>query len=229
MKNILSFLIIFLACKYCIAQPTSKMYATVRGKTKGEISKKELLAADGLTLMNNPDSSYRIVAFDCSIYGKGLDYAQFHFDTDKFNESLKGMFKRLSAYGGDHVDFTLIKCMGPAKDTIKLPPLYFVTKENKPAEDKIYDLVAALPEVEERGDYIEKHTNGVRHLRIWIYQTPKETKRKYYWVKVGEDNGINFVSHFNFYVDSETYEIRFFDTVKNTVISLDDWRKENRH
>jgi len=93
-------------------------------------------------------------------------------------------------------------------------------------ENKIYDLVFALPEVKDRADYIERQSNGTRHLRTWIYQTPKETQGKYYWVKVGEENGMNFVSHFNFYVYQENFEIKYFDTENDTIISLDTWRKQ---
>jgi hypothetical protein len=93
-------------------------------------------------------------------------------------------------------------------------------------EQKICDMILALPEVKERAKYVEKQTKGKRHLMVWIYDTPKESNEEYYWVKAGEDNGTNYVTHFNFYVYPKNNEIKFYDVVNDTVISLTTWRKE---
>lgn len=93
-------------------------------------------------------------------------------------------------------------------------------------EDKIYNLILKIPEVKERGDYIEKKTNGKRHLQLMIVEMPKENQSNYYWIKVGEDNGTNFVTHFNFYVYIRNFEIKYYDTEKDTIVSLEIWRKE---
>lgn len=104
------------------------------------------------------------------------------------------------------------------------------TKAGKGTDDaKIYDIISALPEVKERAKYIEKETNGDRHLQIMIYKTQKELEREYYWVKAGEDNGTNFVTHFNFYVypyNKIRFEIKHYDTVNDSVIDLETWRKQ---
>ncbi|MBC7440557.1 MAG: hypothetical protein H7250_11315, partial [Flavobacterium sp.] len=68
-------------------------------------------------------------------------------------------------------------------------------------------------------------TNYKLHLRIMIVDSIGSGKEKYYWVKAGENNGLNFVSHFNFYAYPNTNEIKFFDTVSDTVLDLASWRK----
>ncbi len=95
-------------------------------------------------------------------------------------------------------------------------------------DEKIDSLILAIPEVKERAEYIEKQTMGERHLRIWIYQTPKDNKEKYYWVKVGENNDIEFVTHFNFFIYPDNLEIKYFDTVEDSIKNLDDFRKKNK-
>ncbi len=94
-------------------------------------------------------------------------------------------------------------------------------------EERIYKLIYNLPEVVERAKYIEKETQGKRHLVIMIAEKPKEKTQNYYWVKVGENLETNFVTHYNFYVYKEKYEIKYYDTVNDTIINLETWRKNN--
>ncbi len=99
---------------------------------------------------------------------------------------------------------------------------------NDKNEQKICYLIFDLPEVKERAKYIEKQTKGARRMIVWIYASPKELNEQCYWVKAGVDNGTNYVAHFNFYVYPKTNEIKFYDVVNDTVISLSAWRKELR-
>ncbi|MDD3858752.1 MAG: hypothetical protein PHW83_01020 [Bacteroidales bacterium] len=94
-------------------------------------------------------------------------------------------------------------------------------------EDKILNKVLALPEVKERADYIIKETNGERHLEVWIASTPKETG-SYYLIKAGEDNGMSMVTHFDFYVYPKTMEIKYYDILTDSELSLAEWREEKR-
>jgi hypothetical protein len=93
-------------------------------------------------------------------------------------------------------------------------------------EDKIVGSILSLPEVKERADYIEKNTNGERHLQVMIVQTPDESEEKCYVVKAGEDNGTNFVTHFTFYVSPDKYTIRYYDAINDTTLSLESWRQQ---
>jgi hypothetical protein len=89
-------------------------------------------------------------------------------------------------------------------------------------EDIVMEMVFALPEVKERADYIEKETKGQRHMQALINQAPDATTN-YYWVKAGEDNGTNFVTHFNFLVYPDR-KIMYYDAINDTTITLDAWR-----
>ncbi|HTM65775.1 MAG TPA: hypothetical protein VL093_05625 [Flavipsychrobacter sp.] len=92
-------------------------------------------------------------------------------------------------------------------------------------EEKIFDTIFKLPEVEERARYIEKQTKGTRNLKIWIADTPTLPDRRYYWIKVGEDNGTNLVTHFNFHVYPDSMRIIYFDIESDSELTLDKWRK----
>ena len=93
-------------------------------------------------------------------------------------------------------------------------------------ENKIIDTIFQLKEIRDRQKYIEQQTKGARHLQIWIADKPNLTN-KYYWIKVGEDNGTNLVKHFNFDVYPDSMRIMFFDTQDDKEITLKDWRKIN--
>lgn len=93
-------------------------------------------------------------------------------------------------------------------------------------ENKIIDSLFQLKEIKERQKYIEEQTKGARHLKIWIAAEPDQTN-KYYWIKAGEDNGTNLVTHFNFYVYPDSMRIMYYDVVDDKEISLKEWREIN--
>ena len=93
-------------------------------------------------------------------------------------------------------------------------------------EHKVIDTIFKLKEVKERQKYIEQKTKGARHLQILIAGKPNLTN-KYYWVQVVEDNGISFVTHFNFFVYPDSMRIMYLDTQDDKEITLKKWRKTN--
>lgn len=96
---------------------------------------------------------------------------------------------------------------------------------NSKLEDKVIDTIASLKEVKERTAYIKKETRGKRNLSFMIAGEPsKETP--YYWVKVMEDNGGAYHTHFNFYVHSKTMKILYQDEVIEKKIDLKTWRSQ---
>ena len=95
------------------------------------------------------------------------------------------------------------------------------------AEENIVDTIFNLPEVIKRAKYIEQRTKGKRHLKVWIEDTPHLRDRKYYWVKVGEDNGSSLVTHFNFYVYPDSMRIMYYDIDSDKQLTLFEWRKIN--
>ena len=98
---------------------------------------------------------------------------------------------------------------------------------NETVEDKIIDTIFKLTEVKERAMYIEGKTKGKRHLKVWVVDTPNSPDQKYYWIKVGEDNGTNLVTHFDFYVYPDSMRIMYYDTQNDSELTLNKWRKIN--
>lgn len=94
-------------------------------------------------------------------------------------------------------------------------------------EDKCISLVDTLPEINSLAEEIENNSNEKNHLTIWVAAKPSETKIKYYWVKVGEENRDNITTLLNFYVDPRHEEVLYYDVVNDTLITLEEWRNEN--
>jgi hypothetical protein len=103
-----------------------------------------------------------------------------------------------------------------------------VMKAGKDAGN-VYKLILSLPEVVRMARYIQEHTKGSRHMEVMISQSPRDSIQNYYWVKAGEDNGTIYVTHYNFFVYPDNhFEIKYFDPINDTLMSLEDWRKENK-
>lgn len=94
-------------------------------------------------------------------------------------------------------------------------------------EEKILDSIFKLQECKERAAYIKHQTKGKQHLAIAIYERPSK-EIPYYWVKAWEDNGMNYVTHFNFYVYVKPFKIKYYDTLNDKSISLDEWRHRSK-
>ncbi len=104
----------------------------------------------------------------------------------------------------------------------------FPKREPESLEKRIIDTIAGLNEVKQRAAYVEHQTNDKRHLHIAIYERPNKT-RDYYSVKVMEDNGDAFVTHFNFYVYPKTMTIKYVETVTGEILDLNIWRKRKNN
>ncbi|BFM43807.1 hypothetical protein CFS9_24480 [Flavobacterium sp. CFS9] len=53
-----------------------------------------------------------------------------------------------------------------------------------------------------------------------ILESPYDTGKSYYWIRVEVGK-----KELNYYVDQETFEIKYFNPKTKTVMTLDDWRK----
>ena len=93
------------------------------------------------------------------------------------------------------------------------------------SEDWIYDTIISLKEVKDESLYVEQHSMGKRQISVIVVQTPSPTD-PYYWVKVGEDNGTNLVTYFNFYVYSTPKKIMFYDAKNDSLLDLSSWRNK---
>ncbi|MGB1242927.1 MAG: hypothetical protein ACPG49_10425 [Chitinophagales bacterium] len=96
------------------------------------------------------------------------------------------------------------------KDTIDIEPLL----------DKIWD----LQKIQKRAEYVKEQTNGERALKLRILEEPNEIS-SFYWIKVGEDNGMNFVSHFQFAINPSTKEVFYFDELSGEKVPVEEWEK----
>lgn len=92
-------------------------------------------------------------------------------------------------------------------------------------EDKILDTIFKLPEVKDRQQYIEQQTKGERHLKVWFSTEPTDAD-KFYSVNVGEDNGTNLVTHFNFQVYPDSMRIMYYDIPSDSLLTLQQWRNK---
>jgi hypothetical protein len=90
-------------------------------------------------------------------------------------------------------------------------------------EDFALDTVLRLPEIREDDAYIRRVTKEKRHLFSLLYSEP-DSVNHYYWVAVGEDNGMCFVTHFTFYVYTNGH-IMYHDNVTDSTISLKTWQR----
>jgi hypothetical protein len=95
-----------------------------------------------------------------------------------------------------------------------------ITKIKKTKEEaKVCELIASLPVVVHADNYVRKVTKGKRHLFTYLDSGPTRDDN-YYYVKVAEDNGMSYHTHFIFLVDPKTYAIKWLNTVTDERIPL---------
>lgn len=76
---------------------------------------------------------------------------------------------------------------------------------------KIMDLLKKIPESQD-------------WTSTSIVESPYDTGKSYYWVKVEAGN-----KEFNYYVDQKNFEIKHFNPKTKTLTTLEDWRKKNKN
>jgi hypothetical protein len=91
--------------------------------------------------------------------------------------------------------------------------------------ENILDTIWTIKEVNERNSYVKEQSKNKRELMVYINGTPDELNEDYYWVKVAEDNGNAYFTHFDFFI-YPNWSIKFYDRVKDKELTLDEWREE---
>ena len=91
-------------------------------------------------------------------------------------------------------------------------------------ETAAMDTIMRLPEIKDADRYVRRATKGKRHLFPLIYGAP-DKERPYYWVVVGEDNGMSYVTHFTFYVYTNGRKILYYDNFADATVELSIWRR----
>jgi hypothetical protein len=92
-----------------------------------------------------------------------------------------------------------------------------------PKEKKILSLVLALPEVQKRSDKIKALSHGQTQITLRISANP-DIYIPYYQVNVN-DGPPTYKNYYQFAVNPKTYQIFYYDAVKNRQYSLAEWRK----
>ena len=93
-------------------------------------------------------------------------------------------------------------------------------------ELRILDTITNLREVRMKRAIILNSSKGSKMLKEVIWKKPAG-HFVYYWIKVVEDNGRTLQTHFNFYVDPVSMEIKFYDPEKDVKMTLREWRRVN--
>ena len=93
-------------------------------------------------------------------------------------------------------------------------------------DDTIYAMIYALPEVKEQAKSIEEESKSNGHLRIEITERPKENDGKYYWVQTGVIDDFRFTPFSNFIVSPTNFEIKYYNTITDSIITLESWRRK---
>ncbi|WP_462267391.1 hypothetical protein [Mucilaginibacter sp.] len=91
-------------------------------------------------------------------------------------------------------------------------------------EDKAVDLIMKLDEVKRKNAEVEKLSQGKRRLSTYVETSPTAADPNY-WVKVAENNGGSYVTYYTFAVHNKTGTIHYYDIERDTLISLEEWRK----
>ena len=68
---------------------------------------------------------------------------------------------------------------------------------------------------------MDKLPENKNRTEIRIVESPQENDKNYYWIRVKTESDKTF----NYYIYRETFEIKFLDTIKNNLMTLEEWRK----
>ena len=87
------------------------------------------------------------------------------------------------------------------------------------------DAVWEIPEVITLNENSHERNDSSR-LEVIIYQISEDKEPNYYWIKVGTSTETHFSTVFNFFVFFNTNEVKYYDTLLDQVLSLDEWRAQ---
>lgn len=94
-------------------------------------------------------------------------------------------------------------------------------------ENRVYQKVSSLIEVKTYSNYIDSISKGEKGVTI-ITKTKPQNDKKYYWVQVGVNDGFRFTPNYNFYVYPDGMIVKFYDTINDKILNLDEWRKHTK-
>ena len=109
-------------------------------------------------------------------------------------------------------------------------------KQNTPAGSVPYDektdsvvqsLIERLPEFKILDARFKKKLDLSHHLTLFTTQRP-DSSFKFYWVQAGDDNPDRFEPWYNFYVNLKDSTVLFYDTVSDSILTMQQWRKSGK-
>ncbi len=102
-------------------------------------------------------------------------------------------------------------------------------KADTAKENRAMQIIRDLPEIVAYRQRVQAAFPDVKtHTGSFISAEP-DSSFKYYWVKVGLSDAIRFTTEYNFYVDTTDMSVSYYDTMTDSVIPLEQWRKGLRH
>lgn len=94
-------------------------------------------------------------------------------------------------------------------------------------ENNIVKRITDLPEVQAKMQEVNARTRGKQKMRFELHRKPDESI-PYYWVKVHEPVGGEYTELYNFFLKQTSYEIMYYDVVKDTLVELAVWRAQRK-
>lgn len=94
-------------------------------------------------------------------------------------------------------------------------------------ENNIVKRVTDLPEVQAKMQEVNARTRGKQKVRFELHRKPDESI-PYYWVKVHEPVGGEYAELYNFFLKQTSYEIMYYDVVKDSLMDLTAWRAQRK-
>ncbi len=90
-------------------------------------------------------------------------------------------------------------------------------------ENEVYSKVKALIEIMNYSKYVDSVYDGKIGVSFVTKALPAPNK-PYYWVQVGIVDLFRFIPQFNFYIFPDSMVVKFYDTVNDKVLSVEEWR-----
>ncbi|MCB9222582.1 MAG: hypothetical protein R2780_13170 [Crocinitomicaceae bacterium] len=94
-----------------------------------------------------------------------------------------------------------------------------IAKSDSLLLDALIDSIWFSEKVQAKNQEIIQLSNNERHLTIIL-----DDEQEDIYVKLAEDNGMNYVTHLTFVIkSSENYSIHFYDPIEDTKIDFQTW------
>jgi hypothetical protein len=100
-----------------------------------------------------------------------------------------------------------------------------IQNKDSAKDEELMSKVMDLPEVKRANVFIDSISNHKHGISIMIISRPDKTQ-DYYDVLLGYNNDFRFETYFNFYVYTPKLDIKYYNVIGDTIISLDEWRNK---